>query len=107
MQSASYNRTNLASAEFQWNRSTGDRVVPSAMFSNSHRCVPLPREGLTSGLKFLLLTEPRQPNVDTVLKRIYELYSDYVMKNPFYQLDMPIRCEEFDRHLGTYAKSIP
>jgi hypothetical protein len=59
------------------------------------------------GTKFLLITEPRQPNVDTVLKRVYELYSDYVMKNPFYQLEMPIRCEEFDRNLGAYAKSIP
>jgi hypothetical protein len=62
---------------------------------------------LTTGTKFLLITEPRQPNVDTVLRRVYELYSDYVMKNPFYQLEMPIRCEEFDRHLGVYAKSIP
>jgi len=59
------------------------------------------------GTKFLLITEPRQPNVDIVIKRIYELYSDYVMKNPFYQLEMPIRCEEFDRNLQSYAKSIP
>lgn len=59
------------------------------------------------GTKFLLITEPRQPNVDTVLRRIYEYYADYVMKNPFYQLEMPIRCEEFDRNLGAYAKSIP
>jgi trafficking protein particle complex subunit 4 len=29
------------------------------------------------------------------------------MKNPFYQLEMPIRCEEFDRNLAVYAKSIP
>jgi hypothetical protein len=26
------------------------------------------------------------------------------MKNPFYQIDMPIKCEAFDRHLGTYIK---
>ena len=55
------------------------------------------------GTKFLLITEPRQPNVDTVLRRMYELYADYVMKNPFYQLEMPIRCEEFDRNLGSYT----
>jgi len=59
------------------------------------------------GTKFLLITEPRQSNVDIVMKRIYELYSDYVMKNPFYQLEMPIRCEEFDRNLQGYAKSVP
>ena len=63
--------------------------------------------GLIEGTKFLLITEPRQANVDSVLRRIYELYADYVMKNPFYQLEMPIRCEEFDRYLGNYAKSIP
>lgn len=30
-----------------------------------------------------------------VLRRIYELYSDYVLKNPFYALEMPIRCDLF------------
>jgi len=64
-------------------------------------------DGLILGTKFLLITDLRQPNVDTVLRRIYELYTDYVMKNPFYQLEMPIRCEEFDSKLGSYAKSIP
>jgi len=34
------------------------------------------------------------------MRRIYELYADYVMKNPFYQLEMPIRVEGFDRALG-------
>ena len=85
------------------------------MFSNSYWYVSrsslaLKEEMLIlfcKGTKFLLITEPRQTGVDAVLRRIYELYSDYVMKNPFYQLEMPIRCEEFDRNLGVYAKSIP
>jgi trafficking protein particle complex subunit 4 len=76
------------------------------MFSNSYRH-HVRGVALILGTKFLLITEPRQPNVDTVLRRVYELYADYVMKNPFYQLEMPIRCEEFDRNLGIYAKSIP
>jgi hypothetical protein len=75
--------------------------------SNWYRVLRLVQVIDDKGTKFILITEPRQPNVETVLKRIYELYSDYVMKNPFYQLEMPIRCEEFDRHLGIYAKSIP
>ena len=58
-----------------------------------------------SGMKFLLFTEPQQPNVDTIVRKIYELYADYVMKNPFYQLEMPIRCESFDRHLMTYVRA--
>ncbi|KAI9824209.1 MAG: hypothetical protein M1832_002016 [Thelocarpon impressellum] len=57
-----------------------------------------------TGTKFLLFTEPHQPNVDAVVRRVYELYADYVMKNPFYQIDMPVKCEAFDRHLGSYIK---
>lgn len=53
-----------------------------------------------TGTKFLLFTEPMQPNVDRIMARIYELYSDYVMKNPFYSLEMPIRSEGWDRRLG-------
>jgi len=37
--------------------------------------------------------------MDILLKRIYEMYSDYVLKNPFYSLEMPIRCESFDTNL--------
>ncbi|KAI9798948.1 MAG: hypothetical protein M1833_004301 [Piccolia ochrophora] len=57
-----------------------------------------------TGTKFLLFTEPHQPNVDLIMRRVYELYADYVMKNPFYQIDMPVKCEAFDRHLGSYIK---
>jgi len=52
-----------------------------------------------TGTKFLLFTEPQQPNTDKIMSRIYELYSDYVMKNPFYQLEMPIRSEGWERRL--------
>ena len=58
-----------------------------------------------TGTKFLLFTEPHQPNVDVIIKKVYELYADYVTKNPFYQLEMPIRCEAFDRHLTTYMRA--
>jgi trafficking protein particle complex subunit 4 len=52
----------------------------------------------------LLFTEPAQPNVDTVIKRVYELYADFVMKNPFYTVEMPIRCQKFDSALDTFIK---
>ncbi|KAH1331359.1 hypothetical protein KXV74_003051 [Aspergillus fumigatus] len=57
-----------------------------------------------TGTKFLLFTDPLMANIDAVMKKIYELYSDYVMKNPFYQLEMPVRCEAFDRHLGGWLR---
>ncbi|PPD78102.1 hypothetical protein GOBAR_DD24988 [Gossypium barbadense] len=32
-------------------------------------------------------------------KTVYELYTDYVLKNPFYEMEMPIRFELFDINL--------
>ncbi|PMD49741.1 Sybindin-like protein, partial [Hyaloscypha bicolor E] len=57
-----------------------------------------------TGTKFLLFTEPQQPNVDKIMGKIYELYGDYVMKNPFYQLEMPVRCEGWERRLVGYLR---
>ncbi|XP_018421658.1 PREDICTED: trafficking protein particle complex subunit 4 isoform X5 [Nanorana parkeri] len=51
------------------------------------------------GIKFMVLSDPRQAGTDTLLRKIYELYSDYALKNPFYSLEMPIRCELFDQNL--------
>ncbi|CAG8044926.1 unnamed protein product [Penicillium nalgiovense] len=57
-----------------------------------------------TGTKFLLFTDPLTGSVDTIIQKIYELYADYVMKNPFYQIEMPVRCEAFDRHLGAWLR---
>ncbi|KAK0656167.1 cis-golgi transport protein particle complex subunit [Cercophora newfieldiana] len=59
-----------------------------------------------TGTKFLLFTDTTQANVDVTIRRVYEMYSDYVMKNPFYQLEMPIRCDMFDRKLLSYIREI-
>lgn len=58
-----------------------------------------------SGTKFLLFTQPQQPNVELIMRKIYELYADYVTKNPFYQMEMPVRCEAFERHLVSYIRA--
>lgn len=69
-----------------------------------------------TGMKIVLVTSPQpmilhdnKPESDTlnrgistlqhVFNDIYLLYSHYVMKNPFYQLEMPIRCELFEAKL--------
>jgi trafficking protein particle complex subunit 4 len=59
-----------------------------------------------TGTKFLLFTDTAQANVDATLRRVYELFSDYVMKNAFYQLEMPIKCEAFERRLNSYVREI-
>ena len=48
----------------------------------------------------MLITDPQHQGADQQLRRLYELYSDYVMKNPFYTPEMPIRCEKFDTVLA-------
>ncbi|XP_069598527.1 trafficking protein particle complex subunit 4 [Ranitomeya imitator] len=68
-----------------------------------------------TGIKFMVLSDPRQAGIDSLLRKIYELYSDFALKNPFYSLEMPIRCELFDQNLksalevaekaGTYGPS--
>lgn len=51
------------------------------------------------GTKFLLITAPQQTNVDAHMKKIYDAYSDFVMKNPFHTPEMPIRSDQFDQAL--------
>lgn len=55
--------------------------------------------GLFSGTKFFVVSEPGTQYMEVLLKYIYELYTDFVLKNPFYEMEMPIRCELFDIHL--------
>ena len=50
----------------------------------------------------MLFTSPEQPNTDTVARRCYEIYAEFVMGNPFYSLEMPIRVDKFDRALAGY-----
>jgi len=59
-----------------------------------------------TGVKFLVVAEPKQAGVDQLLDKIYELYSDYALKNPFYSLEMPIRADLFDQHLHTAIDQI-
>lgn len=61
-----------------------------------------------TGLKFLAITENtnKDSNIDIFLKKTYELYTDYALKNPFYLLDQPIQSDIFDSNLNLLIKSI-
>lgn len=59
-----------------------------------------------TGLKFFLTADPDSRHLDAVLRDVYVLYSDYVLKNPFYELDMPIQCERFDEKIQQMAAAI-
>ena len=60
---------------------------------------------VNAGTKFFVSVEPGMPGVEDRLHHIYELYVDFVLKNPFYELEMPIRCELFDLHLANAIRS--
>lgn len=48
-----------------------------------------------TGTKFCLLASTSSNEMDAFLKWTYEIYADYVLKNPFYEHEMPIRCSLF------------
>ncbi|KAH8107943.1 Sybindin-like protein [Cristinia sonorae] len=52
-----------------------------------------------TGTKFVLLTSLAETTADVVLQKVYEVYADAVMKNPFHTPEMPIRSDGFDRRI--------
>lgn len=54
----------------------------------------------------MTVAETTQTGMDVFLRKIYELYADFVLKNPFYSLEMPIRCELFDANLQGLLEQI-
>lgn len=65
-----------------------------------------------TGVKFIIITSPvtaspmsrgelnnQLESINQYFKHIYVLYSDYVMKDPFYSLDMPIKNPLFDSEI--------
>jgi hypothetical protein len=52
-------------------------------------------------LKFIFVIDGNtsENDCEIMYRKIYDLYSDYVSKNPFYELDMPIRINAFDNEV--------
>jgi hypothetical protein len=48
-----------------------------------------------TGVKFVVTAEPGTPELEKLLREIYVLYSDCALKDPFYELEMPIRTDLF------------
>lgn len=53
------------------------------------------------GTKFVLLTSLAETSADSTLQKVYEIYADAVMKNPFHTPEMPIRSEGFDTRISS------
>ncbi|GKY93912.1 hypothetical protein MPSEU_000358100 [Mayamaea pseudoterrestris] len=62
-----------------------------------------------TGIKFVVTAEKGTSDMDLVLREIYILYTESVLKDPFYELDMPIRSDLFvhsvDALIDRVAKS--
>jgi trafficking protein particle complex subunit 4 len=55
-----------------------------------------------TGTKFLLFTDPSMPNTADLMRGVYERYADFVCKNPFWQMEMPIRVDSWERSVSSW-----
>ena len=53
-------------------------------------------------IKFIFVTDYQTSleKCQNIFRRIYDIYSDVVAKNPNYELDMPIRVNIFDEKVN-------
>lgn len=60
-----------------------------------------------TGVKFFCTSSSgsRAPDAFSFLYKTYEYYADFVLKNPFYETDMPIRIRLFDYHIESLARA--
>ena len=87
----------------------------------SKQLAPVPSGGITcvqapafslhclespTGLKFFATARPETRDVPAFLRKVYEFYADYVLKNPFYEIDMPIRLRLFEAHVEAHARGL-
>eukprot|EP00168_Porphyra_purpurea_P009637 TRINITY_DN2363_c0_g1_i4.p3 TRINITY_DN2363_c0_g1~~TRINITY_DN2363_c0_g1_i4.p3 ORF type:complete len:147 (+),score=45.77 TRINITY_DN2363_c0_g1_i4:103-543(+) len=49
-----------------------------------------------TGVQFFVTADVATERLGALLAEVYRVYADVVMKNPFYVLDMPIRCERWE-----------
>jgi len=58
-----------------------------------------------TGTKFVLITSGQDTSADATLQKVYEVYADAVMKNPFYTPEMPIRVEGFETKVAEIIRA--
>lgn len=64
----------------------------------AHNIQPLVPQSVTSNTSKGEL-EKQKEEADQLYRRLYVIYADYVMKDPFYTLDMPIKGNLFDERV--------
>lgn len=58
-----------------------------------------------TGTKFLLFTDPsmREGDIEAAMRGIYERFADFVGKNPFWKVEMPVRVEAWEREVARWV----
>ncbi|CAL8084027.1 unnamed protein product [Calicophoron daubneyi] len=60
-----------------------------------------------TGVKFLMVTDSKLPSASREsLRRVYEAYTDYVLKNPFYSPNQPFNFEFFTNQVKTICEQV-
>ncbi|KAI8923528.1 Sybindin-like protein [Entophlyctis helioformis] len=59
-----------------------------------------------TGIKIVIITDAAHTSHELACKRIYEIYADYAMKNPFHTPEMPIRADLFDSNMSRLVRSL-
>ncbi|KAG7670994.1 hypothetical protein Ndes2526B_g01239 [Nannochloris sp. 'desiccata'] len=60
-----------------------------------------------TGVTFMMVTEPSTTESTEILRTtVYDLFCDYVQKNPFHETDQVIKSELFDTNLVAAATSL-
>ncbi|KAK8956697.1 hypothetical protein KSP39_PZI001540 [Platanthera zijinensis] len=59
-----------------------------------------------SGIKLILVTHPKTGDLRDSLRYMYNLYVEYVVKNPIYVPGSAIKCELFNTNLDQYVKTL-
>jgi len=58
-----------------------------------------------TGTKFFVLCDAGDKGAEGLLHGIHQLFGDFVMKEPFYVPEMPIRVEAFDENVVATVKA--
>ena len=55
-----------------------------------------------TGIKFIIISAGSEKirEQEKVLQQVYEVFSDFVGKNPFQENDMPIKSDLFDQKMN-------
>lgn len=59
-----------------------------------------------TGTKIFVTTSKGNVDAAGTLRRVHKAFCDYALKNPFYELEMPVRCELFDVNLANVVRAV-